>query len=288
MISRFRLLRITLFFILILNMQSFAAVPTLGGMQFWNDISVAGKYKIQQNVITGHCRVLKDNYLRYHWGSKEFCRTKLTLLAPYTYSKQIFLIHGLGRSHHSMAKLQDKLEAKGHLVHNLEYSSMLNKPDTLATRIEQIISEHPSSQNYIITHSFGGILLRKCKASTPIDRAILLAAPNQGSTICETLQNLKINFLLGPSGSQLYPSSELMKSLATPPCEFITIAGNRPPKLSNWPLGFFFKENSDGIVCESRTRLAGAKAHHKLDASHTFIMNHDKSFDLIQKFLELK
>jgi hypothetical protein len=284
MTSPYRKSRLALLFILIINMQSFAAVPTLGGMQFWNDISVAGKYKIQKNVITGHCRVLENNYLRHHWGSEKFCRKKLTHLTPEFSSRQIFLIHGLGRSHHSMATLQKKFEIEGYLVHNLEYSSMLNKADTLGDRIENLIKEHPKSQNIIITHSFGGILLRKCDPSNPLNKAILLAAPNQGSSICEKLKSLHMNFLLGPSGSQLYSSSSLMKDLPIPHCPFITIAGNRPAKLSNWPLGVFFKENSDGIVCESRTRLHGSESHHQLDTSHTLIMNHQRVKEIIDQF----
>jgi len=77
-----------------------------------------------------------------------------------------------------------------------------------------------------------------------------------------------------------------MKILPEPHCEFITIAGDRPAKLSNWPLGVFFNENSDGIVCESRTKLKNAQSHHKVDASHTFIMNHDTSFEIICGLIE--
>ena len=283
---RLRSIRLFLLFIFIINMQGLAAVPTLGGVQFWNDISVAGDYKIQKNVITGHCRILEDNYLRLHWGSEKYCREKLSLLKPVSTQKQIFLIHGLGRSHHSMAKLEDKLIAQGHQVHNLEYSSMLNKADALARRIEKLIKEHTNSQNIVITHSFGGILLRQFEPQTPIHKAALLAAPNHGSTICDKLKSVHLNFLLGPAGSQLYSSSSLMKILPEPHCEFITIAGDRPAKLSNWPLGVFFNENSDGIVCESRTKLKNAQSHHKVDASHTFIMNHEHSIQIINSFIK--
>ena len=273
--------------IFIFNIQGFCDVPTLGGMQFWNDISVSGNHKIQQNIITGHCRILKNDWLRLHWGSENYCRKKFDALRSPQNKTQVFLIHGLGRSHHSMATLAKKLRAKNFTVHNLEYSSMLSSPEKISARVAKLINEHPDTQNYFITHSFGGIILRHAGQTSPIYKAALLAAPNQGSKICEGLESIGLNFLLGPSGKELYGSSPLMTSLPPPSAPFITVAGTRSPGLKNWPLGFLFKENSDGIVCESRTQLDNSLAHHKVDASHTLIMNHPEVEEIILDFFAI-
>ncbi|WDE96570.1 hypothetical protein PQO03_01135 [Lentisphaera profundi] len=285
---RLRATRLFFLFIFTLNLQTFAAVPTLGGMQFWNDISLAGNYKIQKNVITGHCRLLEDDYLRLTWGSEDHCRTRLLALKPQIKKPQVFLIHGLGRSHHSMAQLATELSAQGYQVYNIEYSSMLNNADSLSKRLLTLFNEHQDRDNYVITHSFGGILFRKISPQLKIQKAVLMAAPNQGSTICDTLKKYRLNFLLGPAGSQLYSQSDLMSTLPAPACEFITIAGERPSQLTNWPLGLFFNEKSDGIVCESRTRLAGSAKHVKVDSSHTLIMNHPESHKVVSSFLQKK
>jgi pimeloyl-ACP methyl ester carboxylesterase len=288
MLKKFKSRSIRLLFaIIIFNIQGFCEVPTLGGIQFWNDISVSGNHKIQQNVITGHCRILKNDWLRLHWGSENYCREKFDTLRKPQNHAQVFLIHGLGRSHHSMATLAKKLRSQNFIVHNLEYSSMLSSPEKISARVANLINEHPNTQNYFITHSFGGIILRHAGQTSPVHKVALLAAPNQGSKICESLESIGLNFLLGPAGKELYRTSPLMSKLPPPPAPFITIAGNRKSGLKNWPLGFLFKENSDGIVCESRTHLKDSLAHHQVDASHTFIMNHPKVEEIILDFFAI-
>ena len=56
--------------------------PTLGGVQFWNDTQVKSAWHLQQNVFTGHYRLLNPNKIRQAWGGKDHCLTQLHLLAP--------------------------------------------------------------------------------------------------------------------------------------------------------------------------------------------------------------
>ena len=43
-------------------------ITTMGGTVFWNDIARANGWRIQQNSITHHIRVLDPNDVRKAWG----------------------------------------------------------------------------------------------------------------------------------------------------------------------------------------------------------------------------
>ncbi|MFV5170625.1 helix-turn-helix transcriptional regulator [Bacillus cereus] len=41
-------------------------IKTLGGKMFWNEIAKKGKFRVQQNVISQHFRILDDNDYRWY------------------------------------------------------------------------------------------------------------------------------------------------------------------------------------------------------------------------------
>lgn len=45
--------------------------PTLGGKVFWNTLAEKDGWKVQKNMITGHCRVLNPSNVRMAWGFSE-------------------------------------------------------------------------------------------------------------------------------------------------------------------------------------------------------------------------
>ena len=57
----------------ILNMYSLPniIVPTTGGAFFWLDVAESKGWRIQQNMITQHCRILAPDNARVAWGSLE-------------------------------------------------------------------------------------------------------------------------------------------------------------------------------------------------------------------------
>ena len=46
-------------------------LPTLGGHFFWNDLAEVKGWRLQQNIFTGHCRVLDPDDVRRAWGGEE-------------------------------------------------------------------------------------------------------------------------------------------------------------------------------------------------------------------------
>ncbi|MDR1885779.1 MAG: hypothetical protein LBQ56_05840 [Synergistaceae bacterium] len=43
--------------------------PTMGGHVFWNNLAEYGGWRIQQNTLTKHCRILDPDDVRRAWGT---------------------------------------------------------------------------------------------------------------------------------------------------------------------------------------------------------------------------
>ena len=269
--------------LILLSTQNLIAMPTLGGMQFWNDIYCSANYKIQKNVITGHCRVLKDNYLRETFGSEEKCKNYLKNLNLNNSPKKLYLIHGLGRSHWSMSKTAKHFSALGYQVHSINYASLFQNSKTSAGILTKLInSNDKNTNNYFITHSNGGILFRAISPNISYQSAALLACPNQGSQIIDFLKKYHLHHLTGPNGRQLASDSELIKNLPQAQ-NTISIAGDGQATFFNPPLGFMFNQANDGIVAVKNTHLANPSQNYTVKASHTFIMNSPDTWAIIDK-----
>ena len=86
------------------------SMKTLGGMQFWGDVSWFRGWRIQQNVLTGHFRLLDKDNFRHASGTLSECRKKLNaakkeLKLPPMKGKVVIVVHGIFRSSKSFAKL---------------------------------------------------------------------------------------------------------------------------------------------------------------------------------------
>ena len=111
--------------------------PTLGGMQFWNDVQIVNGHKIQQHVWTKHYRLLDENNWRLAWGDLASCRALIPRLESND-ETLVLLIHGMGRSHFSMMNLRKKLREKGYKAECVSYSSMLKGREAFAKNLDQI------------------------------------------------------------------------------------------------------------------------------------------------------
>src|SRR5690606_13773276 len=92
-------------------------LKTLGGRQFWGDVAYFRGWRIQQNVLTGHYRLLDPHDVRKAWGTLEECQTKLEKFRidqqlPPMNGTAVVLTHGIIRSSKSFAALQKQLEAE--------------------------------------------------------------------------------------------------------------------------------------------------------------------------------
>src|SRR6185369_719659 len=80
---------------------------TLGGRQFWADVEYFHQWRIQQNTMTGHFRLLDASDFRHAWGTREQCQAKLREIRtaqklPAMSGEAVILVHGIIRSSKSM------------------------------------------------------------------------------------------------------------------------------------------------------------------------------------------
>jgi hypothetical protein len=226
--------------------------------------------------------------------------TNLAAQAPDT----VVLLHGLGRTSASMARIAHTLRHEGYQVVNLSYPSRRQSIEALATEWlpAQLCSralvpdpalaagtaaapdpsEPPATapagpQLHFVTHSMGGILvrlwLRECGPPAQLGRVVMLAPPNAGSELPDRLEScVFFHWFTGRNGRRLGTGADsLPRALGPWPAaaaDLGIIAGDRPliPLLATWLPG-----PNDGKVTVAATHLAGERDHLVLPFSHTWI-----------------
>ena len=59
--------------------------PTFGGQVFWNTIGRNNGWTMQQNMMTGHVRILNPNGIRVAWGAENVMRAKFVEISGCCY-----------------------------------------------------------------------------------------------------------------------------------------------------------------------------------------------------------
>lgn len=55
--------------------------PTMGGHVFWNELANVNGWRLQKNMVTGHCRILDPDDVRRAWGGEDALTEALRQLA---------------------------------------------------------------------------------------------------------------------------------------------------------------------------------------------------------------
>lgn len=203
----------------------------------------------------------------------------------------IILLHGLGRSSVSMKGVEWRLEDEGFAVVNKSYPWKNFSIDELAG-----IAVEPGlegcrklgiSQVGFVTHSLGGILLRQYLEQNTIPglgRVVMLAPPNQGSTVADHLLANEMLEPLLPEPAYGLGTGEgsVVKQLGPVRFELGVIAGSNERPLSS--PGLEGKPN-DGTVAVDETRVEGMQDFIVLDVDHSFLMWRTAVLDQVVLFL---
>jgi len=140
---------------------------TMGGKQFWADELFFHHWRIQRNVLTGHCRLLDGADMRHAWGTFEQCRAKLDQIRrernlPPMRGKVVIVLHGLFRSHDSMVPMCRYLEEQGgYTLLNVTYPTTRRDVAAHARVLERIVENLEGVEEInFVAHSLGNIVLR--------------------------------------------------------------------------------------------------------------------------------
>ena len=278
-------------------------IPTLGGKQFWADELFFHQWRIQSNVLTGHCRLLDGNNLRHASGTFPQCHAKLQQIRrdrklPPMQGKAVIVLHGLFRSRSSMDGLCKYLQQRGgYAVFNVGYPSTRREVGGHTRALARIIENLDGVEEInFVAHSMGNIVIRhyladQTNAATGrqpdgrIKRLVMLAPPNHGSLAAMALrENEILKAVTGEAIRQLgLDWAELEGELATPGFEFGIIAGGKGDRHG---LNLLLPGDDDGTVTVASTRLAGARDFAVVPILHSFIMNDAKARQYTLRFLQ--
>ncbi len=279
------------------------ALKTGGGIQLWTDHLYRGGYRIQQNALTGHWRLLDADDVRQTWGSFDHCQSVLDELQPKPSESEpprhvVVVLHGLMRTHHSMKSLQGKLaEQTGREVIRFAYASTRSSIADHAAALRQVLEGFPPQTQFsFVGHSMGNIVVRYLigelqrdgDASGLLDRCksmVMFGPPNQGAAIARRLAPTGVfGIVTGKGGMELGPQWEdFVQHLARPPFPFAIIAGDLSENRIQNPL---VPGSGDYIVSVEEARLDGAELFETVPVIHSLLMNDETVTKMTVDFLQ--
>lgn len=275
-------------------------LPTLGGKQFWTDHCWKDGWRLQENALTGHWRVLNPSNVRYGWGTREECQAILDehLPSPLRAERHVVvLLHGLMRSGSSMQKMAQAVEEAGlGRAILFEYASTRRGIAEHAAAFREFLESIPGQPRIdLIAHSMGNIVVRHALADYQqqgdprgllerLGGLAMLGPPNQGADIAKQLGRLGLfETVTGRGGMELGPAwAALEERLAIPPCPFMIVAGDLS---ESWMFNPMVSGPSDLVVRVEETYLPGARDHHSVHVLHSFLMNDPEVQRLVINFL---
>src|SRR5262245_5275729 len=280
---------------------------TMGGQLFWSDKLVYSKWRIQQNELSDHYRLLDPSEVRRTWGTEAQCREafeelKRTENIPPLDGKAVITLHGLGRSRDHMAALGAKLEEHGRFTWiNVGYASTRGSLDDHAQSLASVINGLEGiDEIYFVCHSLGNLVVRRYlgeavqaeprwKIDTRIQRMVMLGPPNNGAQLARLAADLLddndlARRIAGASTWQLGRDwNETQKRLATPPFEFAIIAGGFGDDRGFNPL---LAGDDDLVVRVEETRLSGATDFRIIPIRHSYLVHDPAVHQYVLTFLE--
>ena len=271
------------------------AFATPGGLQFWGDVFWFAGLRIQENVYTGHYRLLDPSNVRRAWGGREACRTAfegirvregLRLEGEHL----VVLVHGLGRTRDSLNGIQAALDRAGYITAGINYPSTRRTLAEHAAQLTAVLDRLEGVQTVsFVTHSLGGLVVRAALAQDgawesrlQVGRLVMLAPPSSGSSFADAVDEfLPAQILLGPAAHEL--AMEEIRNIPSPDCSFGIIAAGGPGSDGWNPL---LEGDDDGVVSVEETRLEGADDFLLVRGLHTFLMKDDQVIQATLRFLE--
>jgi pimeloyl-ACP methyl ester carboxylesterase len=256
-------------------------LPTFGGKQLWADEFLYAGYRIQQNQMSGHHRLLAPDDTRLAWGTWTHCHEFFTRLRETRDIERpsrhlVVLLHGVFRSKDSWGPMTRALRRAGYDAQPVNYPSTRRSLEEHAEQVERVLDRSEDVDRVsFVCHSMGGIVTRVLlgrqgawRKRIDVNRVVMIATPNRGAEIAEALSGVPLfGPTAGPSVDQLRPGR--IAAVPVPDVPFGTVAGS-----SGRPSGYnpLLPGDDDMTVTVDSTRLPGAEDELVVQAVHTFVM----------------
>ena len=239
------------------------------GTQLWADIRWRDGWRVQRRWDGQASRLLNPGGRIVRRGSLPECECALEVASPAGAPADhlVILLHGLGRTRRSLARLDRGLVEAGFTTARLDYPSTRKPIQEHAVTVAELLDHLPTPRKLsFASHSLGGLIVRQLlnydsawRAS--IERIVMVAPPNQGASLAASLDKGNVmRGILGPSFGQI--AEGFATTLPVPEVPVAIFAGD----VAGVP--------GDGLVSVEETRLEGSSEHHIVPAIHTFLMNH--------------
>lgn len=272
--------------------------PTLGGQQFWTDYQWHNGWRLQQNAVTGHWRLLDPQDVRREWGNCDSCLSALQNFAPEanpSANRFVVVLHGLFRTRESMEELTTFLAKDSQLVVvSLEYASTRGSIAEHAAAVRSVVDHLPANAELnFVAHSMGNIVLRRAiydwqqsnsEVLNRLNAFVMLGPPNNGAAIARSLGKTGVfGLVAGDGANELGRDWETISgTLAVPPCPFGIIAGH----LEDSPLANpLVSDANDGVVKLAETKLPGATDFMEVPIAHSDLMDDEIVQQAVARFL---
>jgi len=252
---------------------------TFGGQQLWADRRWSGGWRVQENALTGRCRLVDAEDLRHASGSFEVCAHALECAEKQGDVRDprsphlVILLHGLGRTRRSLAGMAGAVAGVGFETATLAYPSTRRSIEDHARCVLEVVSYAKAERVSFVTHSLGGLVARTALAHPewPADRErhrlVMLAPPSNGAQLARRLDSVLFRAVMGPAATQLARGHDV----PPPAVPFAIVAGSQRQGEGRNPL---LEGDDDGVVALRETKLEGASRFVVVDSIHTFIMDH--------------
>ena len=203
----------------------------------------------------------------------------------------VVLLHGLGRSSHSLARLEADLASQGYSVLNLDYPSLKYPIEYLADvvlhpEVARLSAALPAKIHFV-THSMGGIVVRyylKHHDVPALGRVVMLSPPNQGSELADLFNKSALfKKFVAPAGRELGTGIDsLPRKLGGADFDLGVIAGSK----SYNPINSLILDGpDDGTVTVDSTRMPGLVDFIVLPCSHNSIIRDKTAIGQVIHFL---
>ncbi len=209
-------------------------------------------------------------------------------------TQTIVLLHGIGRTQHSLGPIEKRLKTAGFRTVNLAYPwRSMDIPHVAAFVADALDAKGLCGVNnrlHFVTHSMGGLVaaymlgaLRARFAPDSIGRVVMLGPPLQGSEVADALAPFALyRWFYGPAGQDLTTTSSLLDDI-TPDYPLGIVAGTM-----GWPYltGLLIPGAHDGRVAVERTRCSAMTDHLTLPVMHSFMPNELEVQSQVLHFVE--